>query len=370
MKRIITLSILCFAAVAMFAQAALKVAETGKVGIGVDSPTGQLEVAGDILLNFDGSNKNIVGGTNNARRLAMASSTTSNGSSAFFTMWGDETHNGPGADPTRAGELAIGCGAFKVSPGKSVGSFSSLAFEVKANGETHAYAGLFTGGSMVTSDKRLKNNVTEFTRGLDDIMQINPRQYYYNGKAGTNSERLNTGVLAQEFQKIAPEGVTTFRYEDKQLEVEEEYLAVDAGMITFMLVNAVKEQQTQISERDTEIEDLRNELSELRNLVTEIKKEISSTTHTLETSESTLGQNVPNPFNGETRIAYSIPEGSKNARIDIFNLNGQLITSKTIDHVGQGELTLDASTVSNGQFTYSLLVDNKLIGSKKMIVQN
>jgi hypothetical protein len=105
------------------------------------------------------------------------------------------------------------------------------------------------GGSFTaTSDARVKNVLGNYTRGLDEISQLNPIKFTYNGKAKTPTEdQERIGLLAQEVQPIIPEIVST-RLEKLNEEDEEntEILMVDPSDLVFALVNACKDLKSQI----------------------------------------------------------------------------------------------------------------------------
>ncbi|MEM9991823.1 MAG: tail fiber domain-containing protein, partial [Bacteroidota bacterium] len=90
---------------------------------------------------------------------------------------------------------------------------------------------------IVSSDKRLKKNIKDYEDGLEQILQIRPVWYQYNGKLGLPSDKEYVGIIAQEMQEVAPYTVGAFQDEEKG----EEYLDFDGGALTFMLVNAVQE---------------------------------------------------------------------------------------------------------------------------------
>lgn len=93
----------------------------------------------------------------------------------------------------------------------------------------------------VTSDARLKRIYT-YSEGLDEILNINPVWFTYTGEAGMPQE-TGVGVLAQELQQVAPYMVSNWTYKKDKEDIGKEYLAVDNGPMTYMLINAVKEQQ-------------------------------------------------------------------------------------------------------------------------------
>jgi hypothetical protein len=98
------------------------------------------------------------------------------------------------------------------------------------------------------SDIRLKKDVTSFKEGLSIIRKINPIQYKYNGKAGTNDKRTNIGVIAQELKEIMPDMVHTFKAPLEEADTEQtELYAVDGVSFTYILINAVKELEEKIN---------------------------------------------------------------------------------------------------------------------------
>ena len=89
----------------------------------------------------------------------------------------------------------------------------------------------------IASDLRLKQDINPYTQGLQQLMQINPVTYHYNEKSGFDTKPEYVGIIAQDLQKIAPYMVSTVKRKDA------DYLGVDNGAMTYMLINAVKEQQ-------------------------------------------------------------------------------------------------------------------------------
>ncbi len=80
-----------------------------------------------------------------------------------------------------------------------------------------------------------------------------------------------------------------------------------------------------------------------------------------------LEQNVPNPFQEETTINYTLPDNTAKAQMLFYNSQGKLIQSVDLVQKGKGQLNVFASDLSNGIYTYTLVVDGKIIDSKKMI---
>ena len=81
-----------------------------------------------------------------------------------------------------------------------------------------------------------------------------------------------------------------------------------------------------------------------------------------------LQQNYPNPFNPSTKIKFSIPRGSF-VQIKVFDTLGQQVAVLVNEYRNPGiyEVNFGDKSLPSGLYIYSLLSDNKLINSKKMI---
>jgi len=95
-------------------------------------------------------------------------------------------------------------------------------------------------------------------------MKIKPIWFTYTGEAGLPQDR-GVGVIAQDLEEIAPYMVNKWDYEDGTGN-QETYLGIDNGAMTYMLINAVQEQQTQIESLKEAIEELKSENENLRRL--------------------------------------------------------------------------------------------------------
>ena len=85
-------------------------------------------------------------------------------------------------------------------------------------------------------------------------------------------------------------------------------------------------------------------------------------------SSASLSQNIPNPFNHTTTIHYLLPEKFASAQIVITDRIGNTIKTINVSGTGNGNLTVDASTLASGAYNYSLFISGKMVGSKQMIL--
>jgi len=81
-----------------------------------------------------------------------------------------------------------------------------------------------------------------------------------------------------------------------------------------------------------------------------------------------LGQNAPNPFTRGTSINYTVPQKFLNAQIIIHDNDGRTIKQVNISAAGKGTINVDASMLSAGTYSYSLIVDGKPVSSKQMVL--
>jgi hypothetical protein len=122
------------------------------------------------------------------------------------------------------------------------GAFGSVYVGSLGTGLVYSNGGTLT--STNPSDQRLKNTIKPLSYGLNEILQLNPKTFYYNDDV--NKERLKYGFIAQEVKDIMPELA-------RKLNAETDYLGLETEGIYVTLVNAIKEQQNQINELKSQL---------------------------------------------------------------------------------------------------------------------
>ena len=156
-------------------------------------------------------------------------------------------YNSSGWETNNSEEFNTANTAFVIGNG-SASNNTSDAFKVMFNGDTTVSNDLTVSGDVViSSDARLKSNIVSLGSTLPKLLQIDGKSYEMKGKQ-------KIGVLAQEIQEVFPELVS---------EDDNEMLAVNYQGLVPVLINALKEQQS-------EIETYRDEVSELREMVQEL----------------------------------------------------------------------------------------------------
>ena len=102
----------------------------------------------------------------------------------------------------------------------------------------------------VSSDRRLKENISYFDRGLAEILQLKPATFDF-----INGENNQKGFIAQDVETVIPEAVGTTTMSDSNGNVDETdtYLTINNSAIIPYLVAAIKEQQTIIESLEARV---------------------------------------------------------------------------------------------------------------------
>ena len=203
-------------------------------------------------------------------------------------------------------------------------------------------------------------------------MEIEPVFFSYKENTGYPSNTEYVGIIAQDMQKIAPYTIKEVEInqnpEEERLDLPESMLTYDGTAVTYMLVNAIQEQQTII-------EDLQTRLEKLERMVVVNGSTINNgnavTNVTLEgTDVASLKQNAPNPFSENTVIEYTLPKTNFNsAVIQISNVQGAVMRVVNLPkEAGAGILNIKSKELPAGEYAYSLVIDGRIIDTKKMMI--
>jgi len=111
-----------------------------------------------------------------------------------------------------------------------------------------------TGSWVQASDITLKDRVKPYKDGLAKVLKINPIKFHFNKDSGLNPKKEYVGVSAQELKEIAPYMVSKGRISPDS---KKEYLHMDKGAMTYMLINAVKELNAKVTKLEEELKKLK-----------------------------------------------------------------------------------------------------------------
>lgn len=222
-----------------------------------------------------------------------------------------------------------------------------------------------------SSDKRFKKEINVLKGVSEKLSMLNGYSYEFKKEEFKNKnfpDGEQLGLIAQELKLVFPQLVS----EDKQ-----GYLAVNYIGLIPLLLEGFKEQRLEIMNQKQTVEIHQQQIEELKALVNSLTgnpKSENKTSNIKNTSVElsdknaiVLNQNVPNPFAESTVISYTIPNDFTKAQILFTTNEGKVIRVIEITEKGSGNLNVFANDLTNGIYTYTLVIDGKTIDSKKMI---
>jgi len=112
------------------------------------------------------------------------------------------------------------------------------------------------GGFWATfSDRRVKKDIRPYTRGLNEIKQINPVWYKYNELSGyKDTENDYVGIIAQEMEHVLPNTVSEFDDSNNSgISYKKQF---NGSEVMWTLVNTVKELTQKIETLEARIKEL------------------------------------------------------------------------------------------------------------------
>ena len=90
--------------------------------------------------------------------------------------------------------------------------------------------------------------------------------------------------------------------------------------------------------------------------------------------KTSLGSNIPNPFNPSTTISYNLSENIHNPKIEIYNVKGQKVKSFQLEEkAGESSIVWNGKdendkSVSSGVYFYQLINAGKTVQTRKMLL--
>ena len=228
-------------------------------------------------------------------------------------------------------------------------------FYVIGEGKVWCKLGLYTG-----SDINMKQDITEIESPLKLITQLHGVKYKYKDDKELDKTKLEEriGLIAQEVEKVVPQAVSVMQDSSK---------AIAYTDLIGLLVEAIKEQQAQISALNAQITSIEENCCNNNTKNASITTEI----HNSNTANSAqLDQNIPNPFSKETKIGCFIPDGSISSVLHIYNMQGTQLQQYNLKGNGKQEVPINGNSFVPGMYLYTLVIDGKEIDTKRMIITN
>lgn len=204
---------------------------------------------------------------------------------------------------------------------------------------------------------------------LQKILQLRPLKIPQE-----KSNRHTLGLNPYEVEQVNPDWVV--RSEDGQ------HVGINYQQFVALSIKSIQEQQALLENQDAEIKKLEREEVEMEARLAALEAKLSTITpndvnttlpQTPKTIPSShlgieLEQNLPNPFQRETLIKFSLPNAVISAQIQLSDINGKIVRNYSLSK-DQSQLNIKNVDLEKGTYFYSLIVDGELVETKKMILQ-
>ncbi len=261
------------------------------------------------------------------------------------------------------------------------------------NSSTNSYRAYANWSNI--SDSRVKQNIKQNVPGLAFINKLQPITYNLNLDAIDKIiqppvQKDEKGNVMQPTQqelssRKAKEQITYTGFIAQDVEVAAKSLnydfsGVDAAKnskdlyglryaeFVVPLVKAVQELSNANDAKDATINTQQQQINDLEARLSKLEALMNVQPTSVAISSASIEQNIPNPFKGTTTISYTLPQTYNSAQIIIRDNSGHTLKAMNVSGNGKGTLNVDASTLSSGAYSYSLLVDGKLISTKQMVL--
>lgn len=358
---------------------------SGKIGIGTTSPAYKLHVYGN---SINDRTVFIEGRTYGSFMTANGTVTSENCYGTYSEGNGLNSSNLIAQAAGLYGQGSYGTQTMGVIGYASCGSTSATAeygiYGVTAGtlggqgtGVTNSSYALFGDGPTYSttyyssSDLKLKKDIKPINNSLEILNRLSPKTYVFREDEEFSTMHLNKGqmfgLIAQELELILPQLVKNTHSPElkdakgNQVSKAVDFKAVDYISLIPILIQGIKEQQTQI-------EELKIQMKTAESIAIKNDNSKNSSSDKM-LNEPVLFQNTPNPFGEKTTIKYHLNNTNDESSIIVFDLNGKLVKTYPLDKQNvDGEIQIVAGTFINGMYYYSLVVNGKEINTMKMIL--
>jgi hypothetical protein len=252
----------------------------------------------------------------------------------------------------------------------------SSASGVAMNGGDNSWS------SISDSTKKEKKLLVNGEDVLNKISKF--KLYTWNYKGQDAAKFRHYGPMAQDFHNaFGKDGIGNIG--NDTLINQQDFLGV-----SFIAIQALEKRTEKIQQQQNEIDSLKNANNNLQQQLNNINAKLDRITKamsqccngfssTLQSNNSeqlavnnqqlaSLQQNIPNSFSQSTTIGYNIPAQINSAQINFYNQTGVLLKSIQLNNKGKGNITVNMNEFSSGVYQYSLLVDGKIVDTKKMVL--
>lgn len=262
-------------------------------------------------------------------------------------------------------------------------------------------------GWLSYSDSRFKFNIKEEVKGLAFIMKLRPVTYQFDTRKvtefmtanmpdstkkrhldgvdfTTSTNKVQEGFLAQEVEQAEIScGIKSSIVSHPSNSTD--LYALSYGAFVVPLVKAVQELSHNFDSLARHSKMTDSLLSVLQNCCNSSSQRTRSSggsgsisgndqgnseniTHVELANNIMLYQNEPNPFGENTVIRYFIPENTTStAYVVFYDMYGKEMQRTQISTKGFGSINANTLNLASGVYSYSMIVEGRVVDNKKMI---
>ncbi len=379
---------------------------SGKVGIGTNTPTTQLQVNnGDGTSNTIFTLSNTFSSFSNVAQIAMKNSSSTDRALQFWNQnssassttkayeFLNNTASGPLLTILNGGNVGLGISAptsrldvagnaaittavannyvMTISNTNNVNTVQNQGLRINAGSNapttnqveigfyrpdgTNVGSVQMANASSVayntTSDERLKENIRDSKFGINDLMKIKISDYNYKD----DKVHPQTGYIAQQLYNIFPFAVSKGGDDPKT-----QPWMVDYGRMTPLIVKSVQDQQKELEAKDAKISDLEASVNKLQNQMNTILQKLSDLQNAQQAccNASAVTANAGNQDVTLSRgdaalLQQNAPNPFSNTTVIRYYLPASINTAQVLitDNKGVAIKTIVLSQKGNGQVT-------------------
>ncbi|MBI3503144.1 MAG: tail fiber domain-containing protein [Bacteroidetes bacterium] len=265
---------------------------------------------------------------------------------------------------------------------------------------------LYCGATSITScsDRRVKNNIKENIPGLAFINLLKPVSFNYdihkmnnilgypkrvieispavndtaNGifTAAVTKEVVDTSYWDGKYdkEKITYSGLIAQQVDSAAKKINYDFSGVVSacalgGMCGLNYSDFVVPLIKAVQELSHKVDSLSNAKSSQRTMNNDAQGKNATVSQIELANNAMLYQNAPNPFGDGTTIKYFVSDNS-NAQIIFLDEFGNKLKEFKVEEKGMGQLNVSTVNLSSGFYSYSLIINGKVVDTKKMIKNN
>ncbi|MEO8151218.1 MAG: tail fiber domain-containing protein [Bacteroidia bacterium] len=363
----------------------LVIDSVGFIGVGTIAPAFYFDVEGAITGPFAGAG--IIHAKVNAPGMWDRIAIKAESEPAIGHGIGVEAHGGfigvSGTVENNNSPNAFFGGSFFAGGSGSVDKIGVIGVANGGSGNdwgVYSNGNAYANGFWMGSDARFKKDIELLQHSMEKIMQLKPSSYFFKTDEYifmSLPREKQEGFIAQDLENVFPEMVREIHQPlmDKGVPTREcfTFKGVNYDKMIPVLVAALQEEHLRNNKLEDKNQVLEQKVNEMQQCLETLCNQNLSSSKSEGASiinsatENMLYQNQPNPFNQSTVIQYQLSKDSKSAQILIRDLSGNLLKSIPVTGA-EKETIINANEFVQGTYTYTLVVNNRSIDTKLMVI--